>query len=419
MSYRESLDYLYGLQRFGIKLGLENIRALLDRLHHPETSFFCIHIAGTNGKGSTAAMLASILQAGGHRVGLYTSPHLHSFAERIRVNGEEIPEAEVVRFTDRIREAAGEIPSTFFEFTTAMALAWFYEQQVEIAIMETGMGGRLDATNAIDYGLTILTPIAIDHAAYLGDSLAAIAAEKAAVIRQGTPVISARQEPEAAAVIETHALERTVPLIVAGRDVHLAADGERISFMGEDRTITGLTLPLAGEYQRENLTLVLAAIEQLERAGLVRLTDETIRHGLAEARWPGRLEWIAGAPRLLLDGAHNLHGASGLARYLASIGIRPVWLAGFKNDKDVAAMIATIEPHVAEIVAVPPPIDDAVTPQDIARCVTGSPVTLADDFRAGLDLSCKKAGAEGVVLVAGSLFLVGAVRGCKLGEEPR
>ena len=206
-SYQASLDYLYSLQLFGIKLGLENICQLLERLGNPQRKLRIIHIAGTNGKGSTAAALANIFHATGIRAGLYTSPHLHSFTERVRIDTRQIEEAEVVRLTDELRPHAKELRATFFEFTTALALLHFQRSGAKWAILETGLGGRLDATNAVDPELCLITPIDHDHNTYLGDSLAEVAAEKAGIFKPGVPVICSRQSPEAADVLQRRAAE--------------------------------------------------------------------------------------------------------------------------------------------------------------------------------------------------------------------
>ena len=218
-NYRESLDYLYSLQLFGIKLGLENIRQLLARLGNPQRKLRIIHIAGTNGKGSTAATLANIFQVAGISAGLYTSPHLHSFTERIRVAAKQISEAEVVELIDELRPHAEELRTTFFEFTTAMALLHFQRSGVEWAILETGLGGRLDATNVVESELCLLTPIALDHTAYLGNTLAEVAAEKAGIFKSQVPVISSRQQPEVEQVLVERASELYAPLMLFGRDL--------------------------------------------------------------------------------------------------------------------------------------------------------------------------------------------------------
>jgi len=412
LDYRRSLDYLYGLQRFGIKLGLDNVRRMLERLGHPEAAYPAVHLAGTNGKGSTAAALAAVSSAAGIRTGLYTSPHLHSFTERIRIDGRLIGEAEVADLTDELRRAFAGIPATFFEFTTVLALEYFRRQRIDLAVLETGMGGRLDATNTVVPRLCLITPIGFDHQEHLGDSLAAIAGEKAGIIKPRVPVLASEQPPEAAEVIRRRAEEMAAPLAWAGRDwrIEPLPDG-RCRFLGRRWRLDELVLPLPGGHQQQNIGLALAAAECLTADfGIEPLH---VRRGLAQLAWPGRLEWFGGSPPVLLDGAHNPAGIDALADYLAGVG-RPRWhwVAAFKADKDWQYAMERLAPHLAAVYCAPLADQACVSPQCMRRqareyglrafCCASGPEALRRATGA--------AGAGGRVLVAGSLYLVGALR---------
>ena len=330
-NYRASLEYLYSLQLFGIKLGLENIRRLLERLDNPQRKLRIIHIAGTNGKGSTAAALANIFKQAGIRAGLYTSPHLHSFTERVRVDTEQIAEAEVVRLTDELRPHAEELRTTFFEFTTALALLYFQRSCCEWVILETGLGGRLDATNAVEPELCLITPIAHDHNAYLGETLGEVAAEKAGIFKPGIPVVSSRQPAEVQEVLRQRAAELRSPLSEAGSDYGWDSDRAGFSFTGFGCRFEQLQPLLVGRHQQQNLALAMAAAAWLKKSG-VAISEQSIRRGVEQTRWPGRLEWLP--DDILLDGAHNAAGAQVLADYLHQHQLGGLHLlVGFQADQ--------------------------------------------------------------------------------------
>ena len=410
MGYQASLDYLYSLQRFGIKLGLENTARLLERLGNPQHHLRIVHVAGTNGKGSTAAALTSILRQGGLRVGLYTSPHLHSFTERIQVDGLPISEPTVADLIEEIRPVAEELGTTFFEFATALALLCFQRNGVEWVVLEVGMGGRLDATNVVTPELSLLTPISLDHAAHLGDSLAAVAGEKAGIIKSQIPVVSARQSSAAKAVIRDTALALSAPLYCAGEDFSWQFTDAGFSYRGLDLVLDGLTPGLAGSHQQDNLSLALAAAELLKRQGLSLSTD-AMRRGVSEVRWPGRLEWMD--DRILLDGAHNPAGATVLAAYLAENNLRRMhWIAGLKADKDYQQILNPLLPYTEYLYACKPPVDEAVPPSVLADYARAGGVSaqMFETPEQALDAALDASGVDSVILVAGSLFLVAAIR---------
>jgi dihydrofolate synthase/folylpolyglutamate synthase len=309
MSHHETAAYLYGLERFGMVFGLENITLLLRALGDPHRDLKVIHVGGTNGKGSVSAMMASILQEEGHRVGLYTSPHLVSFTERIQINGAEIPWEEVVKLTELLRKRVEEedIPQrfTFFDFTTALALYYFFLREVEVAILEVGLGGRLDSTNVVHPLITVITNVSRDHLQILGEGIEDIAGEKAGIVKHGTPLISGAAQPEVIRILEQECEKKEAPLRLLGRDFW----GERIAsgalnFQGSTWRLADIRLGLAGSFQIENATVALGALEALEETGY-RVEKESIYQGLAKVRWPGRLELLPTSPQILLDGAHN------------------------------------------------------------------------------------------------------------------
>lgn len=419
MTYREILSHLYALGRFGMKPGLERITALLAELGNPEEKLAVVHVAGTNGKGSTAAFLDAVLRAGGLTTGLFTSPHLISFTERFRIDGAEIDEAEVVSLARRVIAVAPP-GSTFFELVTAMAFLHFAEHRVDLAVMEVGMGGRFDATNAASGELAVITPVALDHCTWLGDSLAAIAGEKAGVIRPGRPVVSSFQEPEALDVIIERCGEGGSPLVLCGREFDATWDGDALVYRGLGVDIPCLVPGIAGKHQAMNAACALAAAELLGRQGLT-VGRDAMERGIAAARWPGRMEFFGTAPRILLDGAHNPAGSLALARSLADVPRRRLILVvGVMGDKDATAILAPLLPLADEVFTVTPPLERSLPAADLAascreqgrgRCTVAG--TVAD----GVNRAREAAGPDDLILVCGSLFTVGAARAFLTGRE--
>lgn len=420
MDIQPSLAYLYSLQQFGIKLGLENIRTLLARLEHPQQSLAILHVAGTNGKGSTAAALAAILQAAGYRTGLYTSPHLQRFNERIRVDGELISDAAVCDLTDRLRSHCNDLPITFFEFTTAMALEYFRDCRVEVAVLETGLGGRLDATNAVLPELSVITPIALDHQQHLGRDLAVIAREKAGIIKPGVPVLSAAQPPEAGAVLAECAASCGSELLQAGRDWQVSPQGDGFKFVGCGWRLEISAPQLPGRHQHHNLGLALAAAAFLAGNGWP-IEASVAAEAVRQVRWPGRLEWWPEVPGLLLDGAHNPAGMACLVDYLAERGFERIhWIAGFKQDKAWKEMLLQLRPRLRALYATAPPVEASVSPDEIVATAsqTGCPARVFADPHKALDAALEQRAEDDIILVAGSLFLVAAVRAVLLADLP-
>ena len=312
MTYAEAIQFLYGLQMFGANFGLENTRKLAALAGNPQEKLRFIHVAGTNGKGSTCAMLESIYRAAGLRIGLFTSPHLVSFRERIQVNRQLIPESELVRLVEEIQTLLKEFPAdnhlTLFEVVTVMALNFFTEQKCDLVIWETGLGGRLDATNIVTPLASVITNIGLDHTQWLGDTLEKIAAEKAGIIKPGIPVVTATDEPSALAVIAKIARENNAPLFKIN-----SGDGRRVAVPNQSQLgsptrrpsqIENLSLP--GEHQKINAALALATVEVLKRQ--IPVSEEKISEGLVNVNWPGRLQLIKrpDGQNFLLDGAHKI-----------------------------------------------------------------------------------------------------------------
>jgi len=425
-------------------LGLERMRFLLDRIAHPELTFWSVHVAGTKGKGSTSAMIERVLRTAGLRTGLYTSPHLHTFRERIRVGGRSIAQADLASLTGEIRpvvESMPDRPSTF-EVATAIAMLYFARQRVDTAVLEVGLGGRLDATNVVTPRVSVITAISFDHMAILGNTLAEIAREKAGIIKSGIPVVSAPQPAEALAVIEQIAHERHAPLTLVGRDV---------AFQVTDASETGLRVAiegpgyrhivrpnLMGEHQAANAATAVAAMEVLRRQG-VSLTSQDIAFGLRRVRWPGRLEIIARRPTIIVDGAHNVDSAEKLKSALDMFfplqhrrhtwpdqpapgqtttersmpACRPrVLLIGMSADKDADGIMAALVPG-ADIVIVTRANHPRAAGLEWLQAAAApyAPTVLAiPDLPAALAAARDHAGQGGLICASASLFIVADVR---------
>lgn len=391
------VPWLYGLQSHGVKLGLDGIRRLLAALDHPEREFPSVLVGGTNGKGSVSAMLDAMLGASGRRTGLYTSPHLVRPHERIRIEGRDIEDAELQRVLGVVRDACSLTePPSFFEVMTAAALLAFRDSGVDAAVLEVGLGGRLDATNATEPLVSAIVTVDFDHVGTLGTTLTAIAREKAGIIRAGRPVISGVSHPEVVTVLR----ERSDALKATFIDARTTEIPE------------GVTLSLEGPHQVDNARVAIATFQQIARAIGLPLDLGGIRRGLESTRWPGRLQLVPGAPPILLDGAHNVAGSAALAAHLALRGgPRPVLVFGAMADKDIVGILAPLAPHVAAVVTAKPDVLRAAESCDIAdaaRTLGLATVELSEPARA-LEKARALAGPGGLVLVAGSLYLVGEV----------
>jgi len=403
------LQALRGGEHAGMRPGLERIEGLLDALGRPEQRYRLVQVAGTNGKGSVAAMLAAILKSAGHRVGLYTSPHLVSFRERIRVDGEAIAEDGVVDGVEALGTLIARFDATVFEATTALALDHFAQEEVDVAVLEVGLGGRLDATTVGTPEVEVISRIDLDHQAILGSTLEAIAGEKAAIIRGGIAV-SAAQAPEAERVIVARAAAVGVPLLLEGRDLSVSVErrgpgGQRVTCVGPGWSLPGIELAMPGSYQPSNALLATAGARELGAR------EAAIRDGLARAWWPGRFQVLRGARGyLVLDGAHNPAGARALATSLRDVfGQTPVtFVLGILGDKDAAGIVAALVPLARRFILVAPSSARASAPNALRALIpAGVDVTVAGAPAEALERAA--APADGVICVAGSLFLIGDV----------
>jgi dihydrofolate synthase/folylpolyglutamate synthase len=410
--YPASLQYLYGLEKSGIVLGLDNISWLLGLLENPEQDFSSIHVGGTNGKGSVVSMLTEILKNTGCRTGMYTSPHLVDFTERIRVNGEHIGDQEVVELTDRIRGLASQSKDphqfSFFDFTTAMAFLYFKEKMVDWAVVEVGMGGRLDSTNAIHPTVSVIVNVATDHREYLGDNIRQIAAEKAGIIKEGVPVVTGASG-DALQVIKEKAGDKS-RVFVLGQDFsYEKCDDQCMSYRGLQWELEGVTIGLPGDHQLSNAAIALCTAELLFRSG-TDLPQHAIRAALSAVEWPGRLEMAAQNPPVLLDAAHNPHGAQSLAAFLKThyADKRIILVFGVMMDKDWKEILNLLSPLASDIILTRPAIDRAAPPELLALSVPGATVT--GDVKSALSMSRKRAAEGDIIVGTGSLYTVGEAK---------
>lgn len=426
MTYTAAVSYLYGLQKHGIKLGLDTMMALVGRLGMPQARYPNLHIAGTNGKGSTAALTASMFQAGGYRVGLYTSPHLVDFRERIRVNGRMIAESDIARLTECIKALSEpDLSPTFFEFTTAMGLQYFAESQVDLAVLEVGLGGRFDATNVISPLACAITTIALDHQAYLGTTLKSVAFEKAGIIKPHVPVICGRLPREAQETIERIAAERDAPLQSMGQDFQIEGETPaRFSYSGGGIRYDALSCPLLGAHQLENCACALSLVETVRRQRLA-IGEPAIREGLRQVQWEGRLEVVAREPLTVIDGAHNPAAATALAGYLRTFRhsnplSRVILVLAMMRDKDQRGFIEPFKGLVDEVVLTQASLKRSSTVEELLPLVgTICPQVRAHPRVSGaLSEASHLARPQDLICVTGSLMLVGEVkaslRGCGL-----
>ncbi|MFC1885503.1 bifunctional folylpolyglutamate synthase/dihydrofolate synthase [Thermodesulfobacteriota bacterium] len=415
LSYNECMQAMFSLNRFGIKLGLSSIQNVLDGLGNPQNAFSCVHVAGTNGKGSIASALSTIFNLAGYKVGLYTSPHLVRFNERIRINGRPIDDDDVVRSYHAVKDLhSGERELTFFEYATAMALYEFGRQQIDWAIIETGMGGRLDATNIIQPFISIISNISLEHQMYLGKTVSQIAGEKGGIIKKKTPVITGVKQPKALSVIQEIARKKEAPLYRLGKDFRVRRRGQKqFSYFGMDHIWRDLKTGLLGNHQVDNAALVLSACEILNRSQ-TDLSLENISNGLLRNNWPGRLEIFSTSPVILLDGAHNLAAARNLARFLSeNLKDRNITLvAGILDDKPYTAMLRYLLPLCSRAILTRAKIDRALPPDrlyDEAK-TSLSDIQISPDVCSALKTAVETTTPEDVICIAGSLYVVGEAK---------
>ena len=442
--YQAALDFLYSFIDYSLTRNLRNapekfdlarMEALLEALGNPHRAYPVLHIAGTKGKGSTAALMAAALQAEGYRVGLYTSPHLEDFAERIRINGRPIPHADLPAVVERLKPCTARIPNlTTFELTTAAAFLYFADRRVDVAVVEVGLGGRLDATNVVQPLASVITPISYDHTAILGSTLAAIAGEKAGIIKPGVPVIVAPQPPEARRRILAVAAGRGAPVVEVGRDwlyapVARSLDGQVLfvwhaaeqplvdAFVEsggfQEWEPTRLRIPLLGPHQVVNAATAYAALQTARRQGL-QVSQEAIRRGFPAARWPGRFEVLHRNPPLVIDGAHNRAAARQIRLTVDEYfpGWPVVLVFGASADKDIRGMLEALAPRARRIIVTRARHPRAAEPADLRAEVhrLGRAAQAFPDVEDALRVAFREAAGEAVILVTGSLFVAAAAR---------
>lgn len=417
-SYQESLDYLYGLEKYGMILGLTQVTQILEAIGNPHQTLQSVHVGGTNGKGSTAAMMAAILQKEGYRVGLYTSPHLIHFTERIKVDGQEIEPEEVAALAGWMRErveAAGiSSPYTFFDFTTAMALLYFSQKMVDLAVLEVGLGGRLDSTNVVDPLLTIITNVTRDHVDVLGKGIIKIATEKGGIIKKGRPLITAARQAPVIRLFSKICQEKGAPLYRVGRDFRYTEAGARdFHYEGLHRKLWDVRLSLSGSHQIINATTALGAMEILEELGFP-VSTSAMMEGLGSVEWPGRLEMVTSSPQVLLDGAHNLAGAQFLKEALAKEFQfrRLILLIGILKDKDVQGILQTLAPVADHLILSQPSIERAAPAAFLKQALrlNGKKSDIVENLQEAIQKGLTMTGPEDLLCITGSLYMVGEAK---------
>lgn len=440
LTYREAVDWYYSFAKFDPNAArvpddqkLARMKTLLARLEMPHTRFPSVLIAGTKGKGSTAALLASMLRAAGYRTGLYTSPHLHTFRERIRINGELISPEAVVDGTERLQAIAPDFPgTTFFEWVTAFAFDLLAREQVEIAVLEVGLGGRFDCTNVVTPRVSVITPISYDHMEILGSTLTEIAREKAGITKPGVPVVVASQPDEARRVIEATAAERNAPLIEAAcrfkvQLVQVETEAQTVH-VDYGMTEQGQTysLPLQGPHQRVNLATALATANELRRQGW-NLSDEAIQRGVENVEWHARFEILrfptpgGGEVLIVADGAHNRASAHELVRTLDEVfpSRRVHLIFGASNDKDIAGMLEELLPRAASVIFTQADHPRAASPDALWQLAASYSLEAltASNVGGALNAARARANSHDMICVTGSLFIAAEARALVLRER--
>ena len=414
----DSERFLGSLERFGVRLGLDNVSDLLRRLGDPQKRLRAIHIGGTNGKGSTAACLSSILTQAGYRVGLYTSPHLHDFRERIQINGNWISPDRIDDLVAHVRRVLhhrhGRFPVTYFECVTAIAFLYFYEEKVDLAVVEVGMGGRMDATNLLQSLVSVISTVSMDHQEYLGHTLSKITREKAGIIHPGGTVVSGVWQKDLQKILIDICGEKMAHLFLYGRDFSTRyRAGGTCDYYGMNTKLSDLALGLHGRHQGKNAGLTLASVELLRDKGY-RIGKKAILSGLTCVQWPCRLEVVGRRPLIVLDGAHNADGA-----YVLSAALKEEFrwdrlflIFGVLRNKDYPTMLSWLSPLANRIILTQPGTDRALSPRQILKILPtlSEKACITRDVREALERACEEAGPRDCICVSGSLFTAAAAR---------
>jgi len=408
-AYVEQLEWLYALQSRGMRFELDRMRDALRLRGEPQRGLPVVHVAGTNGKGSVCAMVERVLREAGLRTGLFTSPHLSRYAERIRLDGEPLSDARIAQGLGVLRRDSSLPRLTFFEHTALLALETFRDAALDVAVVEVGLGGRLDATNLVEPRVTAITNIAADHMNVLGDTLEAIAGEKAGILKAGAPLVLGVREPRVAAPILERAASLGVPVWRLGVELDVRESARGLLLRAGDQSLSEVQLGLRGAHQHDNAVVAYGILARLRQQGRA-IPDEAMRRGFARAQWPGRLESVPGQPAHLLDCAHNPDGARTLAAHLASLprSGRRVLVFGALGDKDHTGLLAPLDEEVDDRVYVSPEVRDRSVPAETFLRIR--PGLVCQDVPEALARARELAGEEGLVIVAGSIFLVAAAR---------
>jgi len=429
LDYKEAIEYIHGTYRFGSKLGLENIRKLLFKLDNPQVGLKVIHVAGTNGKGSTCAFLNSVLYEAGYRVGLYTSPYLEVFNERIQINGNPIENERLAELTQRVKEKVDELISegnahpTEFEIVTAVAFCYFKEENVDLLILEVGMGGRLDATNAIDESLvSVIVPLALDHTQYLGDTIGEIATEKCGIIKENGFVVSATQSNEAENVIKDICREKNAKLEIVKSYNYQIVKRNLKAYEFKSTGLNGfgrIKIGLLGEHQIRNCILAVRVLGILVSEYGIAIDSEAIRRGLENARWPGRLELLSENPCVIIDGAHNRHGAVVLDNFLKyhfkskrKRSGKMIGVIGVLGDKDTNGIVDETVSYFDKVIVTEPENKRAMQIDDLKALVEkkNDLVEGIKNAEEAVERALECAGPDDCVVIYGSLYLIGHAR---------
>ena len=415
--YNTCLDWLFGLERAGIKYDLNNITALLEFLGNPQDSFKSIHIAGTNGKGTVASVINSMLIQAGKSTGLYTSPHILDFRERVIVNGSMISKKFVIDFTNRLVPLIEKIKPSFYEVNTAMAFEYFKFKRVEYGVVETGLGGRLDSTNIITPIISIITSISIEHTDYLGDTIEKIAFEKAGIIKKGIPCVVGKLTPAALDVVKQRAEELNAPLTIASQVAKAeiekyGSNGFTFSLSDESKTLTGLKFPVQGDYQKLNIATSYAAMKIISKNDGISLTDRIIKKGfsnlISNSLFHGRFQFIRHKPKIIIDVSHNPQALSNLFESLKNVKYDKLYvLFGLLSDKDHKACIEQIEKLKGDVVLTKPNYKRAAEPVDLFDHITKKNMfVVIEDFQLAVSYIKDKINKNDLLLVTGSFFMV-------------
>ncbi|MGO9736821.1 MAG: bifunctional folylpolyglutamate synthase/dihydrofolate synthase [Desulfomonilaceae bacterium] len=420
--YSKTIDFLYSFDRFGILLGLENISLLLAAIGNPQDKFKSVHVAGSNGKGSTSSFINAIVTLARYGTALYTSPHLNDFRERIRIRGKFISKDEMIKATEKIRPFYDRERTTFFEYTTAIAFDRIAAAKPDLAVIEVGLGGRLDATNTINPLVSVITDISREHEDYLGTGVRAIATEKSGIIKAGVPVVTGASRRQAREVILATARTICAPVFEFGRDFKSVRTSiETFDYKSQDMSIPGLRLAMTGAHQMKNASLAIRVVEELMKQGY-NISEAAIREAISTTQFPGRFELLRREPDIIIDGAHTPEGMRLLKSALVKLypGQKPLFLLGILKDKNIETLVRTITPIARKVICVAPHSDRSLEPEALCNLIRGlgTPANHMDSIEAGFLALLEQAGKDDVIVAAGSLYMIGPVRrACGKNDE--